>query len=156
MTLKQFNHLCTERKRYNHPNVPEHAVPPCEYKQNNTNALTKSVIAFLQYQGCQSERVSVEGRVIDQRKMVKDVLGRNVTIGSVKRIPSSATKGSADISSTVKGRSVKWEIKFGKDRQSEAQKQYQAAVEASGGYYFIVRDFESFTECYFKLIESFL
>jgi len=99
MTIKQFNQLCTERKRENHPNMAAHTVPACCYKQNSANALTKSIIAFLQHHGCQAERISVEGRVIDGRKIVQDVMGVNRQIGSVKRVWSSGRKGSADISS---------------------------------------------------------
>ena len=58
------------------------------------------------------------------------------------------TKGSADISATIAGRSVKIEVKIGLDRQSEAQRRYQATVERAGGLYFIAKDFTSFIEWY--------
>lgn len=63
---------------------------------------------------------------------------------------SNATKGSADISATIAGRSVKIEVKIGLDRQSEAQRRYQATVERAGGLYFIAKDFTSFIEWYSK------
>ena len=56
--------------------------------------------------------------------------------------------GSADISATIAGRSVKMEIKIGADRQSEAQRRYQVAIERAGGLYVIVKDFTSFVEWY--------
>jgi hypothetical protein len=65
-----------------------------------------------------------------------------------KWTPGQSTKGTADISATIRGRSVKIEIKYGKDRQSDAQKEYQAAIERAGGVYIIVRDFDSFVEWY--------
>ena len=54
--------------------------------------------------------------------------------------------GSADISATIEGRSVKIEIKVGSDRQSEAQKRYQQQVENAGGTYFIATSFEQFED----------
>ncbi|KAF2380358.1 hypothetical protein BSN82_16780, partial [Acinetobacter baylyi] len=51
----------------------------------------------------------------------------------------TGTPGSADISATIKGRSVKIEVKYGKDRQSQAQKDYQKAIEKAGGTYIIVK-----------------
>jgi len=43
---------------------------------------------------------------------------------------------------------VKIEIKFGADRQSEAQRQYARDIEAAGGIYFVCKDFTSFVEWY--------
>jgi hypothetical protein len=88
------------------------------------------------------------GRVIDNRTQFKDVLGRSRTIGSTKYIPGTGTKGSADLSSTINGRSVKIEIKIGADRMSEAQKEYQRMTEMSGGVYIVAKDFDSFIEWY--------
>jgi len=62
----------------------------------------------------------------------------------------TGTPGSADISATIYGRSVKIEVKIGKDRQSEAQKNYQAMIERSGGTYIIAKDFDLFLEWFDK------
>ena len=113
---------------------------------NKANGLTKAIIAYIKLTGGQAERVSVEGRVIDQRQTYTDVLGHKRQIGSIKRIKSSMTRGSADISATIGGRSVKIEVKIGTDRQSDAQKQYQADVERAGGVYYIARTFDEFYE----------
>jgi hypothetical protein len=67
-------------------------------------------------------------------------------------IKGTSTNGTADISATIKGRSVKIEVKIGKDRQSDAQKQYEQDVIKAGGLYFIARDFDSFIEWYDKII----
>ena len=58
------------------------------------------------------------------------------------------TKGTADISATIKSLSVKIEVKIGNDRQSEEQKQYEQSIKNAGGYYFIAKDFESFYNWY--------
>jgi hypothetical protein len=67
-------------------------------------------------------------------------------------VKSTSTRGSADISATINGRSVKIEVKVGADRQSQAQKVYQEQVEKAGGLYFIAKDFESVVEWYNNLI----
>ncbi len=56
-------------------------------------------------------------------------------------------KGTADISATINGRSVKIEIKM-KDKQSEVQREYQRRIEAAGGVYLIVRSFAEFMTWY--------
>lgn len=163
MTLKQFNQLCTEAKRLKHPNMAAHTIPCCAYKQGSTNELTKAIRAFLEYHGCQEERVSTEGRVIDKTKKVKDVLGNTRTIGSVKRIKTSGKKGSADVHCTVPlivaghkiGLSLKVEIKFKRDTQKDKQKEYAQEVVSAHGRYVIAKTFEQFTEYYFNLIQSF-
>ena len=58
------------------------------------------------------------------------------------------TKGSADISATIQGKSIKIEIKWGKDRQSPAQAKYQAEIEKAGGIYLIIHTFDEFYEWY--------
>jgi hypothetical protein len=93
------------------------------------------------------------GRMIDNRKTYADVIGRTKTIGTAKYIPTTGTKGSADISATINGKSVKIEVKIGTDRQSEAQKEYQDRTEKSGGIYLIAKDFEGFYQEYKKIIE---
>jgi hypothetical protein len=47
------------------------------------------------------------------------------SVAGIQWTKGTSTAGSADISATIKGRSVKIEVKIGKDRQSEAQKKYQ-------------------------------
>jgi hypothetical protein len=92
--------------------------------------------------------------VIDNRKTYTDVIGRTKTIGSTKYIPTTGTKGSADISATIAGKSVKIEVKIGKDRQSEHQKVYQDQIENAGGDYFIAKDFDSFYNWFSNFIKQ--
>ena len=66
----------------------------------------------------------------------------------------TSTAGSADISATIKGRSVKIEVKIGRDRQSDAQKRYQEMIERAGGTYYIARDFDEFVEFYHDFVNS--
>ena len=131
-----------------YPSVPENALPSAKYNDTSANSLTKCVIDFLNMSGHQAERINTMGRYVDNRKTVTDVIGRTRTVGSGKYIKGTGTKGSADISATLWGRAVKLEIKWDKDRQSEAQKRYQEQIENAGGIYIIVKDFDSFIEWY--------
>ena len=116
-----------------------------KYDDSTSNGLTSCIIDYLNLlDGCHSERISNEGRTIDTRKNITNVVGQVRQIGSIKRIKSSMQLGTADISATVLGRSVKIEVKIGKDRQSESQKEYQKQVENARGYYVIAKDFQGF------------
>ena len=58
------------------------------------------------------------------------------------------TAGSADLSAVIRGRSYKIEVKWGKDKQSEAQRKYQENIERAGGVYWIIKDFDDFLDKY--------
>jgi len=115
-----------------------------QYKPSTANGLTRCVIDWIKFSGGQAERISVTGRMIDNTKVVSDVMGHRRIVGSVSYQKSSMTKGSADISAIINGRSVKIEIKIGRDRQSDAQKQYEQSVTKAGGVYIIVHTLEDF------------
>lgn len=136
------------KKRY--PEMPEGWIPDVPIKTSGANNVTKAVIKFLKLSGHQAERINTMGRRIDQTQTYTDVLGYKRQIGSVKWIKGTGTKGSADISATIDGRSVKIEVKWGKDRQSAEQKEYQRQVEKAGGIYIIVHTFDEFYEWYQK------
>src|SRR5690606_29403043 len=99
---------------------------------------------WIRLSGGQAERTSTTGRLVDRRTQFTDVTGRTREIGSAKWIPTSGTKGSADISAVIGGRVLKIEVKIGRDQQSDAQKEYQAKIEQAGGLYLIARSFCDF------------
>lgn len=142
------------QSRKNHPSLPDYARVPKVYNDNSTNALTKCVIEFLQLSGHQAERINSTGRYIDESKQVTDVVGFTKTIGKGKWIPGTGRKGTADISAIVLGRSVKLEIKFGKDTQSKEQKEYEQEVKSAGGVYELIKTFNQFIEWYDAYIKS--
>jgi hypothetical protein len=137
----------------NYPSIPLHAIPQPKYTDKTANGLTKMIIEFLQLSGWQAERISTTGRYIDNTKIVSDVLGRKKQIGSGEWIKSTSTKGSADVSATIKKFSVKIEIKIGRDRQSAAQIDYMIAVNKAGGVYVIAKDFDQFHRWYENFIK---
>jgi hypothetical protein len=124
-----------------------------KFTDKTANGLTKAIIAWINLNGYQAERISTTGRYIDNSKVVTDVLGNRKKIGSGKYIKGTGTKGSADISATIKGKSIKIEVKIGKDKQSEAQIKYQEMIEKAGGIYFIAKNFDEFYEFYSTLVQ---
>lgn len=142
--LENLHYKAKKRKT----SLPEYAIPKTKFRDDTANGLTKCVIAWINLNNGQAERISNTGRYVDNTKIVTDVIGRKRKIGSGKWIPGTGTNGTADISATIHGRSVKIEVKIGRDKQSQAQKKYQKQIEKSGGIYFIARDFTQFVEWY--------
>jgi hypothetical protein len=133
-----------------YPNFPQHAIPSKTWSDNSANGLTKCVIDLINYEGYQAERISTQGTYVEGAKIK---VGENERQLKGKYIPTQGTKGSADISATIRGRSVKIEIKQ-KDRQSEVQKQYQESIERAGGIYIIARSFDEFVEWFDLFIKN--
>jgi hypothetical protein len=152
--LDRLKHLKQEAMLKSYPNVPKYAISAPKYEDKTANGLTKCIIEFLQLSNHQAERINTMGRPIDNRKQVTDVIGRTKTIGSMTWGKSTATKGSADISATIQGRSVKIEVKIGADRQSQDQKIYQENIEKSGGKYWIAKNFDDFIKKYDDFLDS--
>lgn len=142
--VKELERLANIKARQDHPHVDPRYLCPRTYKDHNANSLTACIIAYVYLMGGMAERINTTGRYVDNSKTFTDVTGRIRTIGTGQWLPTSGVKGSADISATYHGMSLKIEVKHGSDRQSEAQKTYQQAVERAGAYYFIAKDFASF------------
>ena len=121
-----------------HPTMPY--ITASDWNDNSANALTKCIIHFLTYSGFQAERINTMGVYREGKKIQ---VGENTRQLKGTWTPSTGTKGSADISATIRGRSVKIEVKQ-KDKQSEVQKQYQQSIEKAGGVYVIFRNFDDF------------
>lgn len=124
------------------------------YSDKTANGLTRCIIDFLTFSGWQAERITNTGRMIDRRRTYTDVLGHKKQIGSMEWVKGTGTAGTADISATIAGRSVKIEVKIGRDRQSTAQSIYQKKIEASGGIYFIATNMQDFLERYYSTFKT--
>lgn len=131
--------LHLENNRLKHPNFPDQYRPKGKYDTKTANGLTRAIVDFLNFSGHQAERISSTGRWIENK-------------GKGHYIPGSSTKGTADISATIRGKSVKIEVKIGRDRQSEVQKEYQAKIERAGGVYIIAKTIDQFMEWYDSFI----
>jgi len=149
--LKELREVALTYSRVKHPNFPEAARCTRNYSDKTSNGLSRAIIDFLNFSGHQAERINCMGRPQDNRKVVTDTLGDMRRIGTVKWLPTSGQKGTADISAVIYGRAVKIEVKI-RDKQSEDQKSYQLKIEAAGGYYWLVRSFDEFLIFYNSLL----
>jgi hypothetical protein len=149
--LDILKNLKIEEHKKKFPLIPEYAIPKPKYSDTTANGLTKCIIDFVNMKGYLAERTNTMGRVIDGRKTYTDAIGQTKTIGSMKYIPSTGMVGSSDIKVYINGKIIAVEVKM-KDKQSEAQKQYQSRIEQAGGQYWIVRSFEEFYNNYINLI----
>jgi hypothetical protein len=150
--IKQLKEMALAHSRSAHPGFPDYARTIHNYSDRTANGLTRAIIDFLRFSGHQAERINCVGKMIDNTQIMTDVLGDKRSIGSVRWLPSSGQKGTADISCVIYGRAVKIEIKIGKDRQSEDQKRYQSDIERAGGLYWLVKTFDQFIDLYNELL----
>jgi hypothetical protein len=130
-----------------HPSFPEAYFVKKKWDDKTANGLTKAITSFIQFNGYQAERINTMGTARENKRTDGKVIGVTWTKGT-------STAGSADISATIRGRSVKIEVKVGKDRQSDAQKRYQESIERAGGVYIIARDFDSFVEWFDEFVKQ--
>lgn len=151
---QQFKELLQKEHEQKYPDMPYRYLG--RWSDKTANGLTRMIIKFLKLEGWQAERISVTGRKVDNRKVVTNVIGQKQVIGSAYYIPSSMTKGSADISATIAGQSVKIEVKIGRDKQSHEQIMYQMEIERAGGTYIIAKDFETFVSWYRDFVRNFV
>jgi len=136
--LRTYPSMYADNHAYNKPTFP---------KVETANGLTDFVVKYLNWSGWRASRVNVAGQLID--KTVKQASG--AVFNKKQWVKSSTTKGYADISSTIQGRSVMWEIKM-KDKPSEAQLKMQQRERAAGGEYFFIHNPIEFFEEYDRLI----
>lgn len=126
--LKILEQLHHQRKAAMSSMKPEY-IPMTRFSDDSANELTNAVICYINLIGGWATKISVEGRYIEK-------------IG--KRVTSSVKKGTADIHACLKGKHLSIEVKYGKDRQSDHQKEVERDIKAAEGYYYIARDFASF------------
>lgn len=148
--IAQLRELALQASRWKHPTMPEQWRCTHNYTDKTANGLTKCILDWCRFNSYQAERIAVTGRYIDNTKIVTDVLGNKRRIGSGKWIRPSMQKGASDLSIIIRGHAIKCEVKM-KDKQSEAQKQYQAGVEMAGGKYWLVRSFDEFLNYFNEL-----
>lgn len=100
---------------------------------SKANGLTQAIIKYLMWEGHRATRITSAGRMIGKRF-----------------VPGTTRKGAADISSTIKGRSVMWEVKIN-DKPSQEQLREQQLERKAGGEYFFVHSMDEFFNYYDQL-----
>lgn len=98
-------------------------------KQSPTNALTDAVIKYIQLRGGQARRINTTGTYDEKLKRYRR---------------SGTKKGTGDISACWRGLNIWVEVKYGKDKLSDAQIKFGKEVEESGGFYFVAKSIEQF------------
>lgn len=117
-------------------------------KTTTSNGLTTFIVNFLTWKGCRATRINVSGRLIEQPE--KQASG--IILGVKKYMHSRTRKGTADISSTINGKSVMWEVKIGRDRPSQHQLDEQQREQRAGGQYHFVHTAAEFLSLYDQII----
>ena len=117
-------------------------------KVDSANGLTTFICNFLSWVGYRATRINVMGRLVDG--VEKQPSGAKV--GVKKWLPSSTRKGTADISATIKGRSVMIEIKVGRDKPRPDQLAEQIRERNAGGIYEFIGTPDEFFELYFEIV----
>ena len=87
------------------------------------NGLTRAIVNYINWIGGNATRISSSGR----------------KVGSTW-IPGNTRKGTADVTATYLGRSIKIEVKAGNDVPSDHQLKEQARERAAGGIYEFVHN----------------
>jgi hypothetical protein len=108
-----------------------------KYSEKDANKLTDAIKRWFELSDGQVSRVNSQGQYDPRTKKMRF---------------SHSTRGAADLSCIYQGRAIEIEIKFGKDRQSDVQKEYQEKVERAKGIYLIVRTWEDFIQQMSKVV----
>jgi hypothetical protein len=131
--------------------VKDHGIPEVKFpKVKTSNGLQRMIINFLNWSGHRATRINVQGKLVHGAE--KQASG---TVLVVKKFVSSTTrKGTADISSTIRGRSAMFEIKIGRDKPSEFQMKEQERERRAGGIYEFIGTPEDFFELFDRILEG--
>ena len=142
MTIAELNAAKMAAKAERYPSFPLAYLKPAKSSQSDTNSLTKAIVDYVCLSGGFAYRVNTMG-VYREGERFTDVMG-NVKRAEGKWTKSGSTKGVADILACHRGRSFAIEVKFGKDTQSDGQRNFQRNFEAVGGVYIIAKTFDAF------------
>lgn len=96
-------------------------------KPSASSSLTDAVIKYFKLHGGNAYRINTVG-IYDKE------------MGGLRN--SGMKKGLPDVIGIYKGQFIGVEIKIGKDRQSDYQKEREQEINAAGGLYFIAKTFD--------------
>lgn len=127
--LRQLEMLVDAAKAARHPTLPPHARVKAKYSDGSANDLTRAVVDFLTYSGHFATRLQSIGTY---REDIKKFVG------------SQQRRGLPDVFAVVHGRAVFVEVKYGKDRLSDDQKEAIGELERAGAKVYTAKDFQGF------------
>ena len=132
--VKELERMADAEARRLHPAMPHLA--PRKFRDDSANSLTGCIVKYITFKGGFASRISNQG---------------TYSLKLRKYIPGTSRRGLPDIMATFRGISLHIEVKHGKDRLSDAQKEIRAEVSKSGGIYYVARDFTSFKQWFDNL-----
>ena len=115
--------------KYRNSTIPQQCRFKRSFRDDTANGLAGCIEAWCKVYGAFYQRQNSQGQYDSRLKMWRK---------------SGTTKGIADVQVTFKGKTYNLEIKVGKDRQSEVQKEVERKIKAAGGHYAIIRCFDDF------------
>ena len=115
--------------KYRNSTIPQQCRFKRSFRDDTANGLARCIEAWAKIHGAFYQRQNSQGQYDSRLKMWRK---------------SGTTKGIADVQVTYKGRTYNLEIKVGKDRQSEVQKEVEQRIKAAGGHYAIIHCYDDF------------
>lgn len=115
--------------KYRNSSIPVQCRFKRSFRDDTANGLAGCIEAWAKIHGAFYQRQNSQGQYDSRLRMWRK---------------SGTTKGIADVQVTYKGKTFNLEIKVGKDRQSEVQKEVERKIKSSGGHYAIIRCFDDF------------
>lgn len=115
------------------------------WNDKSTNGLTKALLDYLTLKGFYATRINVQGQPrITKIPKYSLLSGQIEHTEKVNYTKSTTKKGTPDINSIVMGIPLLIEVKCGKDRMRDEQREQQRDITRAGGVYYIAKDMESF------------
>jgi hypothetical protein len=137
--MQELEQMYLAEQKEKHRHFPESYFLKLKYDTTTANGLTRAIVKWFDLKRGYATRVNTGG-VYDEK------LGK-YRLGSSKR-------GFSDIQAVYKGYAIYVEVKIKRDIQSEYQKEFQNQITACGGYYYVAKDFQSFVDWFYKVIEK--
>jgi hypothetical protein len=106
-------------------------------KQSPANKLTDAIMSYVKLQKCAAARINTTG-------IYDESIGKYRFSGSTKGVEDISCVLPININNHKIGIAIAIEIKIGKDRMSEHQKQRQENVVSAGGHYIVAKTFDDF------------
>ncbi|GAB3931867.1 VRR-NUC domain-containing protein [Larkinella terrae] len=127
--LQNLNALADQRKATKHPSFPAKYTPLSKYNDRDANGLTRCIVDYLNLSGYFSTRLASTGTYRTD----------------LQRFVSSQQKaGLPDVFGVVEGHAVFVEVKVGKDRLSDVQKQTITQLKQAGAWVYVADNFQGF------------
>lgn len=127
-SIKRLEQEYFEWKYRNSP-IPVQCRFKKPFRDDTANGLAGCIEAWAKIYGAFYQRQNSQGQYDSRLKMWRK---------------SGTTKGIADVQVTFKGKTFNLEIKIGRDRQSEIQKEVERKIRSAGGHYAIIHCFNDF------------